>query len=110
MLRFVPEDFWGYVITAWLGSALFGVMRFLAGKARRVKEIERVRKIELARIQIMLDSAEAEVPHRSNPGRMREAMRAQDEGVKLAHRVYEIDMEELGGFWRWIGGLLGRIL
>ena len=109
-MKFAPDAFWSYVITAFLGSALFRLMGFLVSKAKRTKEIERARKIELARLQIRLDNGKQEGARSNDAVRLVAAMREHSQGETLAQQVYEIDTAELGRFWVWVGRLLGRIL
>jgi len=76
----------------------------------RVKESERARKIELARLEIRRDGEKQEAGRKNDSVWMTKAEREYANGVQLADRTYEIDVAQLGKVWTWIGRLLSRIL
>ena len=67
---------------------------------RRDKEIKRTLKIELARQKIRLESIKQEAARSCDAVTIVQAIHEHNQGVALAHRIYEIDMEESRPWWR----------
>ena len=104
---------WGkigtYVLTAFMGGWFFKLADMLAHKTMRVKDIERVHRIELERLRINHELDTRETASRLDAATVAKANREYNTGVHLTNLVREIDMEALGKHWVWIGRQLGRI-
>lgn len=88
-----------YVFTAFLGAWVFKLFDLFVSWLGRQKEIERTLKIELARLEIKLESAKQEGARSNDAVAIAKAIREYNQGVALAHRIYAIDIEELGPRW-----------
>jgi len=103
---------WGnYILTGFLGALLLKVIEFIGHKVTRWKEINRSYKIELARIETSYAHDQLDYTYmRDGSMKPGEIERRKAERIELAERVREIDIEELGKFWTWLGKMLGFIL